>query len=50
VVDNFSLLVSHSLMLLAAVRLLFMPELDHEPSSRTDRTSPADKSKARRDA
>lgn len=49
-VDNFSLLVSHSLMLIAAVKLLFMPELDHEPSSSTDRASTADKPKTRRDA
>lgn len=30
-VDNFSLIVSHALMLLAAFRLLSRPDLDSEP-------------------
>lgn len=30
-IDNFSLALSHGLLLLAAVRLLFMRELDQEP-------------------
>jgi hypothetical protein len=30
-IDNFSLALTHGLMLLAAWRLLFRPDLDHEP-------------------
>lgn len=30
-IDNFSLLVSHGLILLAAWRLIFRPDLDREP-------------------
>ena len=31
-IDNFSLAISHGLMLLAAWYLLKRPDLDHEPS------------------
>jgi hypothetical protein len=39
VIDNFSLLVSHGLILLAAWRLVFRPDLDTEapPARRDDR-------------
>ncbi|WP_448663646.1 hypothetical protein ACG3SL_02930 [Sphingomonas sp. CJ20] len=30
-IDNISLLVSHGLMMLAAILLLRRPDLDHEP-------------------
>ncbi|WP_173426210.1 hypothetical protein [Sphingomonas hengshuiensis] len=33
-IDNISLLVSHGLMMLAAIQLLRRPDLDHEPSPR----------------
>lgn len=33
-IDNFSLLVSHGLILLAAWRLLFRPDLDREEDGR----------------
>jgi len=37
VIDNFSLLVSHGLILLAAWRLVFRPDLDKEaPPVRRD--------------
>ena len=49
-VDNFSLLVSHGLMLLAAVRLLFRADLDHEPSARDDHISGMQRRKSGRDA
>lgn len=29
-IDNFSLALSHGLLFLAAIRLLFRPDLDHE--------------------
>jgi hypothetical protein len=50
VVDNFSLLISHALMLLAAARLLFMPALDHEPSAREEDNPTMRIGKARPDA
>lgn len=33
-IDNISLLVSHGLMMLAAILLLRRPDLDHEPGPR----------------
>lgn len=35
-IDNFSLALSHGLLLLAAVRLLFLRELDKEPPPRPE--------------
>ena len=35
-IDNFSLALTHGLMLLAAWRLLRSPRLDHEPSPRDE--------------
>lgn len=35
-IDNFALLLSHGLMMLAALLLMRRPDLDHEPSNRPE--------------
>lgn len=49
-IDNFSLALSHGLLLLAAVRLLFMRELDTETPPPRDAEPQGWQTKAARDA
>ncbi len=49
-IDNFSLALTHGLMLLAAWLLIRRPDLDHEPSPRDTPAPPKRKRRGRPDA